>query len=108
MRRFVLYAAFALLAGLAIAACGSARTPGPHAGELLYWHVTSSDLQFANCSDDPVFRDAAVPIEVKPNSYLIYRVDKDDQVATAMNCATFDPSSCSPSDSGVTFAIANH
>ncbi len=98
---------FAALVPLLLVACGP-RKPGPHPGETIFWRITSSDAQPSGCTDDPSFTSQIKPIAVDANTYLIYRVDGQGKSATALDCTTFDTSSCQPSSSGVVYDIAGH
>src|SRR5947208_3291312 len=107
MNRLVFFAALGAAAlACAVLACGP-RAPGPHANELIYWHVTSSDVQFANCSDDPQFRGQIDPIDIDAgNTYLIYLVSKDGKTATSQDCTSFDRASCTPGE--IVFDVAGN
>ena len=85
--------------------CGP-RKPGAEAGKTYYWNVTSSQVDFASCSDDPDFRNDLQPIKFDANSYFIYRVESGATTATVQNCSTFNPASCTPVDPPITLNIA--
>ncbi len=101
MKRCIVWASLAL----ATAACGR-RTGPPKPGEVLFWRVTSSSVDFNGCTDDAQFRDPLKPIAFDENTYLIFRVEPDGKKATALDCGSLSVSSCQPSASGVVFDIA--
>ncbi len=105
MPRLGLFWLFTL--SVAGAGCGP-RQPGPVPGETIFWRVTSSEVTFTQCSDDPVFRADTTPIAFDENTYVIYRVEPDGKKATALKCTTLDKSSCEPSSTGVVFDVAGN
>lgn len=98
-------ATLALAALVACAGCGP-RKPGAEANRVYYWQVTSSEVDFNRCTDDPVFRADLQPIKFDANSYFIYKVGPQATDAAVQNCSTFNPSSCAPIDPPITFAVA--
>jgi len=100
--RFV--ALLAVVLALSFVACGR---KGPEANQTYFWKVdpASSTVEWGDCSDDPQFRSQATPIEVGPNSYIIYKVSADGRHATTMDCTRLDPSTCVVLDGGVTFDV---
>jgi hypothetical protein len=98
--RFLTLGALAIL----LVSCGP-RSPGAKPGETLYWRVTSSDVSYASCTDDPQFR-TIEPIGFDENTYFIYRVERDGKKATALTCQSFDSASCVPHSSGLAFDVA--
>ncbi|MBI3183872.1 MAG: hypothetical protein HYZ28_17180 [Myxococcales bacterium] len=97
----------ALAALAALVACGP-RQPGPRPGEVLFWRVTSSEVSFVECTDDPGFRDQLKPVAIDENTYLIYRVEKDGRRATALSCESFSAASCSDHPSGIVYEVAGN
>ncbi len=92
---------------LLAAACGP-RTPPPKPGEVLFWRVTGSTVDFNGCTDDAQFREPLKPIAFDENTYLVYRVEQDGKKATALDCSTLSASTCQPSASGVVFEVAGN
>ena len=45
-------------------------------------------------------------IEVKENSYVVYKGSEDAKKATLMSCEQLDPNTCTPAKSGVVFDVA--
>lgn len=97
--------ATALFALPLLFACGP-RQPGAEAGKTYFWQVTSSNVEFSRCSDDPQFRADLQPIRFDANSYFIYKVEAGATSATVQNCTTFNTSSCAPVEPPVTMSIA--
>ena len=95
-----------LALSLLIAACGGPRRPEAAANQTYFWRVTTSDVAFGACSDEPNFRKDLGPLEVKDNSFYIYKVAADGKTAVTMNCMTLEPATCTPSDSMVVFTVA--
>lgn len=95
-----------LAAFWALAAC--ARQPPPRPNELLFWRIVSSQLDFAQCTDDPGFRGQLQPVPFDENTYLVYRVEADGKKATAQSCESFSSSSCAPHPSGMVFEVAGN
>lgn len=95
------------LAGLALAllACGP-RQPPARPGQTIYWRVSQSSVDFTGCTDDATFRGGITAIPFDENTYVIYRMAKDGQTATAQTCTTFAVSSCQDSTSGVVYQAA--
>ncbi len=91
-------------AAVTLAACGHKK--GPQPGDVDFWQVKSSAVDFAMCSDDMAFRSSITPVTFDANSYLIYRVEKDGKTATVLDCQTLDANTCTPSSTGITFQIA--
>jgi hypothetical protein len=93
---------------VALAACGGPRQPPAKPGQTLFWRVTSSDVTFTQCSDDPAFRKDTVPIAFDENTYVIYRMEADGKKATALKCTKLDVSTCEDSTTGVVFDVAGN
>lgn len=89
-------------------ACGGPREPGAVANDVVYWKVESSNIDFAQCSDDPQFRDQIQPIAFQADSYFVYKVSKDAKQATVQSCQNFDPSSCKDSSPALTFDVVGN
>lgn len=102
----LLGAAFA--ATVLFVACGGPREPGSRPNETVYWKVTKSDVEFGQCTDDPLFRDQIKPVEFSENSYFVYRVEQDGTKATNMACTSFAPSSCVKSEPELVFDVAGN
>lgn len=95
-----------LAAALLLLACGPGK-PGPQANQTYFWRITSSTVAFNdNCSDEPEFRAMNGAIEVKENSYVVYKGSEDAKKATLMSCEQLDPNTCTPAKSGVVFDVA--
>ena len=86
-----------------VAACGSGSGPQPNA--VYFWKLDSSTLAWGQCSDAPEFRSGVTPIEVKDNSFIVYRVSADGKSAQSQRCARLDSSTCSDDDAGVRFDV---
>ncbi len=86
------------------AACGPRK--GPEADVTYFWRVTSSTVEFGDCSDSPDFRTDIQALPFTENSYVVYKVDKAVKTAQSMTCTRLDASTCTPSESGIAFAIA--
>ncbi len=89
---------------LTLTACG--HKSGPQPGDVDFWQVKTSTVDFSMCSDDPTFRMSITPVQFDANSYLIYRVEKDGKTATVLDCTALDASTCMNSSTGITFQIA--
>ena len=98
---------FAFLAGLALAISCGPRQPGAAANQTYFWRVTSSEVTFGTCSDEPQFRMDLAPLKFEANSYLIYKVDPTGKTAVTQSCDRVDPASCKPSPAKVTFTVAD-
>jgi hypothetical protein len=97
---------FIVAAALGVAAC-SPTPPGPQPNSTYFWLVTSSAVMFNDyCSDDPTFRMMNAPLAFMDNSYIIYKGSADAKKATLMTCTALDPSTCTPSTSGIVFDVA--
>ncbi len=90
---------------LCLLACGP-RPPGTQSNQTYFWKVTSSSLEFGACSDEKMFRDGLTPLKFEANSYLIYKVSRDNKTAVTQTCDRLDPATCKPSTSQVIFTIA--
>lgn len=89
---------------LVLLACGGS---GPQPNQTYFWKLTTSTIEFNSmCSDEATFRQKNQPIEIKPDSYFIYKVSADGKTATHMTCETFDVRTCIPHSSGLVFTIA--
>lgn len=88
-----------------LGACGGGAS-GPVPNATYFWRVTSSTLEFGQCSDAMDFRMNVQPLAFTDNSYIIYKVSKDGKQAVSQTCERLDPATCMPSTSGVVFAVA--
>lgn len=90
---------------LAVLACGP-RQPGAVAGQVYFWKVVSSAVEFGTCSDEKQFRDGLMPLKFEANSFLIYKVAADAKTAVTQTCTRVDPTTCTPSSTNVVFTVA--
>lgn len=94
---------------VAAAGCGpQARKPGPNAGEFAFWRVTSSNVDFGECSDEPGLRESLGPIDAGTDRYFLYRVAPDGATARAQDCTHLSRSTCHDLDGGAVFTIAGN
>jgi hypothetical protein len=93
-----------LVLAVLLAACGGASGPQPNA--VTFWQITSSTVDFGQCSDDAQFRQEAQPISFAENSYIIYKVSADAKSALAQDCTHLDAKTCQDSQPPVLFQIA--
>ena len=91
---------------LLLLACGGPRQPGAVAGQVYFWKVVSSAVEFGTCSDEKQFRDDLAPRKFEANSFLIYKVATDAKTAVTQTCTRVDPQTCAPSTTGVVFTVA--
>ncbi|MEW5739201.1 MAG: hypothetical protein AB1938_09770 [Myxococcota bacterium] len=101
MPRSLLLAVVPILVG-----CGGGSGSGLSPNAVYFWQITSSTVEFGQCSDDPTFRMDAQPIAFTDNSYIIYRVSQDGKTAVTQDCMRLDASTCAPSTNPITFNIA--
>lgn len=94
-----------ILPAVLLVACGGGAN-GPVPNATYFWRVTSSTLEFGQCSDAMDFRADIQPLPFTDNSYIIYKVSKDGKQAVAQSCDRLDVATCKDSTSGVVFAIA--
>lgn len=87
-------------------ACGGGSSNGLAPNAVYFWQITSSTVEFGQCSDKPEFRMDAKPLAFSDNSYLIYRVSGDGKTAVTQDCTRLDASTCSSSATPITFNIA--
>lgn len=92
--------------GVVLAACGGPRQPSAQPGQIYFWKVTSSAVEFGTCSDEKQFRDDLAPLKFEANSFLIYKVSQDAKSAVTQTCSRVDPSTCAPSTTNVVFQVA--
>lgn len=92
--------------GFLLVACGGPRQPSAQAGQVYFWKVTSSAVEFGACSDEKQFRDDLAPLKFEANSFLIYKVSQDAKSAVTQTCARVDPQTCAPSTTNVVFQVA--
>lgn len=100
MKRLIVFAV------LFAAGCGP-RPAGAVANQTYFWRVTSSEVGFGACSDEPQFRMDLMPLKFETNSFLIYKVAADGKAAVMQKCDFVDPSTCTPSASNIVFTVAN-
>jgi hypothetical protein len=91
---------------LALAGCGGSPSNALTPNAVYFWQITSSTVEFGQCSDDASFRMDAQPIAFTDNSYLIYRVSQDGKTAVTQECARLDANTCKASANPITFTIA--
>jgi hypothetical protein len=91
---------------LMLGACGGSQPSGPVAGRTYFWEVLSSTVEFGTCTDDAQFRQSLMPMELKPNSFVMYKVEAGGKTATLLDCKRIDPSSCTPT-MDPTITVAN-
>jgi hypothetical protein len=97
-------ARWTLLILVVTSGCGGAGSSlSPNA--VVFWRLTSSALQFGQCSDDAEFRKGVKPIEVMPNSYLVYRLSADGKTATSQQCQSLDPASCGDAPGPLVYSV---
>lgn len=96
----------AVLFVLVLLGCGGPRQPGAVAGQVYFWKVISSAVEFGTCSDEKQFRDDLAPLKFEANSFLIYKVSTDAKSAVTQTCSRVDPQTCVPSTTGVVFMVA--
>src|SRR5688500_8357168 len=98
MKRFVLVV-------LLFAGCGP-RQPGAAPNQTYFWKVTSSDVTFGTCSDEPSFRMQLAPLKFEANSYVIYQTDSTAKTGVTQTCERVDALTCKPSTTNVIFTVA--
>ncbi|MDX2013774.1 MAG: hypothetical protein SFW67_26500 [Myxococcaceae bacterium] len=103
-----------LFVALAFFSCGPQTvSPAPVPNRLgvqpnatYFWQVTTSAIEWGECSDAEDFRASASALPVGMNSFLIYKTDAEGKSAIAQNCPRLDPSTCQDSAARITFQIA--
>ncbi len=95
---------FTIVLGLALCACGPRK--GPEAGQIYFWQISTSTLEWGACGDATALREGVGAIAVADNSYLVYRVDPTGKKAITQTCPTLDPRTCSDSATQISFDIA--
>ncbi len=97
-----------VLVGLVVSCGPQPRKPGPFGGEFAFWRVTSSTVDFGECSDEPGLRQSLGPIDAGTDRFFLYRVEKDAKTAVAQDCTHLSRTTCKDSDAGIVFAIAGN
>jgi hypothetical protein len=88
-----------------LAGCGGAGN-GLSPNAIYFWQITSSTVEFGQCSDEMQFRADAQPLAFTDNSYIIYKVSADGKTAVTQDCARLDSSTCKDAANPITFTIA--
>ncbi|MEW6434499.1 MAG: hypothetical protein AB1730_23605 [Myxococcota bacterium] len=96
----------AAVALVALAACGGGNGNGLAPNAVYFWQVTSSTVEFGQCSDEAQFRMNTQPLPFTDNSYVIYRVSGDGKRATTQDCARLDATTCKDAANPIVFSIA--
>jgi hypothetical protein len=90
----------------AFSACGGGAGNGLVPNAVYFWQITSSTVEFGQCSDEPTFRMNTQPLSFNDNSYVIYRVSADGKKATTQECARLDATTCKDAARPIVFDVA--
>lgn len=91
---------------LTLSACGGGNGNGLSPNAVYFWQITSSTVEFGQCSDEPQFRMDTQPLSFTDNSYIIYKVSADGKKATTQDCTRLDATTCKDAANPVVFDVA--
>jgi hypothetical protein len=84
----------AVLSLFVLAAC-----PKTEERDAFFWHITSANVEFGQCTDEAWFRDVFAAPDAGTNTYLIYEVAKDGKTASTLDCTRVSIDYCTtPAD----------
>lgn len=77
----------------------------PEPRKAFFWRITSSSVEFGQCTDEAWFRDSFQAPDAGDSTYLIYEISKDGKTATGLDCTRVDIDTCTTPVNAITWQV---